>query len=128
MQLKVITPTAVVVETEVERVRAEAADGSFCLLPRHIDFVASLAPGLLSFTPPGGGEQLLAADEGVLVKCGDDVTVSVRRALRGDNLETLQRTVEEEFMKLDQRQKKARSALARLEADFVRRYIGIQET
>ena len=47
---------------------AEADNGSFCLLPRHIDFATALAPGLLSFEEPGGAESFLAVDSGVLVK------------------------------------------------------------
>ena len=49
MNLKVLLPTRVLIEEEVAKVTAEAENGSFTLLPRHIDFVTFLPPGLLSY-------------------------------------------------------------------------------
>ena len=70
MKLKVVLPSGVLLDQEVVKVVAEAENGSFCLLPRHVDFVAALVPGILAFTPAQGDEAFLATDEGVLVKCG----------------------------------------------------------
>ena len=56
MRLKVMLPTERLVDEEVTKVIAEATNGSFCLLPRHIDFIAPLVPGLLQFSRPDGGE------------------------------------------------------------------------
>ena len=55
MRLTVLLPTEILVDEEVVKVVAEAQNGSFCLLPRHIDFVAALVPGLLSFVKTGRG-------------------------------------------------------------------------
>jgi F-type H+-transporting ATPase subunit epsilon len=123
MQLKVLLPTQVLLEEEVAKVTAEAENGSFCLLSRHIDFVAALVPGLFSFETEDGEETFLAIDEGTLVKCGREVLVSTRNAVRGRDLGQLQQVVEEQFSVLDERERKARSALARLEADLVRRFM-----
>jgi F-type H+-transporting ATPase subunit epsilon len=123
MNLKVLLPTEVLVDEDAAKVTAEAHNGSFCLLPRHVDFVAALVPGLLSFQSPGGREQFLAVDEGVLVKCGDEVLVSTRRAVRGGDLGTLRETVDAEFSVVDEREKAARASAARLEADLVRRFM-----
>jgi F-type H+-transporting ATPase subunit epsilon len=120
MRLTVFMPTAVLVDTAARKITALAANGSFCLLPRHIDFVIALVPGILSFVDETGQEQFLAIDEGILVKCGDDVRVAVGRAVRGAALETLQQVVETEFQTLDDRERLARTALARLEANLVR--------
>ncbi len=53
MKLKILLPTEIMLDEEVTKVTAEAGNGSFCLLPRHIDFVAALVPGLLSFVKAG---------------------------------------------------------------------------
>ncbi|HLB71203.1 MAG TPA: F0F1 ATP synthase subunit epsilon [Candidatus Methanoperedens sp.] len=124
MRLKVLLPTAILVDQEVAKVIAEAENGSFCILPRHIDFVAALVPGILSFE--SGEEEFLAVDEGVLVKWGQDVMVSTRNAVRSKNLGLLKRTVKEEFRILDEREKKSRSILAKLEADFARRFLELE--
>jgi F-type H+-transporting ATPase subunit epsilon len=83
MRLRILIPTGIVADEEVDKVSAEAANGAFTLLPRHVDFVTALVPGLLSFEPNGGGTEVLAVDEGILVKRGAEVFVSVRRAFRG---------------------------------------------
>ena len=127
MRLKVCVPTDVLVDTDVTKVIAEAENGSFCLLPRHIDFVTALVPGLLAFVPTTGGEIFLALDEGILVKCGTDVLVSTRQAVRGPDLGQLRQTVETQFRRLDEHEAMARAILAKLEADTVRRFVKLGE-
>lgn len=127
MRLKVLLPSGVLVDQEVTKVVAEAENGSFCLLPRHVDFVAALVPGLFSFTTTGGIEEFLAIDEGVLVKCGPEVFVSSKNAVRGPNLGQLQHTVEESFQRLDDQETMARSAFAKLEANFIRRFMDLEK-
>jgi F-type H+-transporting ATPase subunit epsilon len=122
MKLRILLPTEVFLDTEAEKIAAEAENGSFEMLPRHIDFASALAPGILSFTSPSGKEEFFALDEGVLVKQGGEVLISTRRAIRGPGLGELRKMVEEELEALDDREKKARSILAKLEADFVRRF------
>jgi len=126
MRLRVFLPTGVLIDCAVTKVVAEAENGSFCLLPRHADFVAALAPGIMSFTLEDGTEQFAATDEGVLVKHAGEVSVSVRDAVRGTDLGYLRMMIHESFEALDDREKRARGALARLEADFVRRFIELQ--
>jgi F-type H+-transporting ATPase subunit epsilon len=126
MNLRVLLPTEVLIEEEAAKVIAEAPNGFFCLLPKHVDFVAALVPGILSFESTGGREEFLAVDEGILIKCGGEVFVSTRNAMRGPDLGQLKRAVVEKFEALDEREKTARSAMARIEAGFVRRFLEIQ--
>ena len=126
MNLKVLLPTEVLVQEDVAKVTAEAYNGSFCLLPKHVDFAAALVPGILSFETAGGREAFVAVDEGILVKCGEEVMVSTRNAVRGPDLGQLRRSVEERFKVLDDREKTARSAMGKIEAGFVRRFLEIQ--
>ena len=84
MNLRILLPTRILIDRPVDKVITEAENGSFCLLPRHIDFVAALVPGLLSFMADQE-EQFVAIDEGVLVKNGANVLVSVRDAVIDTN-------------------------------------------
>jgi F-type H+-transporting ATPase subunit epsilon len=120
MHLKILLPTEVLLDRDVSKVLAEGTNGSFCLLPRHQDFVTALVPGLLSFVADAR-EEFVAVDEGVLIKIGNEVLASTRRAVRGPDLGMLRQTVEREFLELDERQRLTRSAMARLGADFARR-------
>jgi F-type H+-transporting ATPase subunit epsilon len=127
MKLRVMLPSEVLIETEAVKVVAEAQNGLFCLLPLHVDFTAALTPGLFSYQTPEGEEVLLAMDAGVLVKKGFEVFVSTRNAVRGPDLGHLKQVVEQQYEELDEREKKARAAAARLEADLVRRFMEMKE-
>lgn len=127
MRLKVLLPTEILIDEPVKKIVAEAENGSFCLLPRHIDFVTALVPGLLLFVSAEDREEFLAVDEGILVKCGLQVTVSTRNAVLGPDLGTLKQTIEEQFQVLDERERMARSAIVKLEADFVRRFVEMEK-
>jgi len=123
--MKLLIPSRVLIERTVNKVAAEAQDGMFCLLPHHVDIVAPLVPGLLTYSADDG-EETLAVDTGILVKCGDEVSVSVRRAVRGKDVDELVATVRGEFLKLDEAERKSRAALARLEAAFVTDFTRMQ--
>jgi len=120
MRFKVWLPTEVLIDEEVTRIKAEADNGWFGLLPRHVDFVTALVPGVMTFEPCGKPEEYLAIDQGILVKCGPEVSVSTRNAVRGTNLSQLKRDVERQFMERAEREKAARALEAKLEADLVR--------
>lgn len=129
MRLKVWVPTEVFFDEEVMKIKAEAEDGWFCILPRHVDFVTSLVPGILSFQLPHHETetQYLAIDHGVLVKCGPEVSVSTPRALRGASLGSLKEAVEREFHKIMEKDRATREFEAKLEADLVRQLLEVRK-
>ena len=126
MRLRVFLPEKILLDQEVIKVVAQAEDGSFGILPKHIDFVAALTPGILSFES-NNEEEFLAIDEGILVKCASNIMVSTRKAVRSKNLGELKQTVVHEFRTLDDRERKTRSVLARLEADFTKRFLKMRQ-
>jgi F-type H+-transporting ATPase subunit epsilon len=122
MNLKILLPFKIFAEKiGVLRIIAESREGSFGLLPHRLDCVAALAPGILVFETEAEGEVCLAVDEGVLVKTGADVLISVRNAIGGMDLGKLREAVEQEFLSLDEQEKSVRSILAKLEGGFIRR-------
>jgi F-type H+-transporting ATPase subunit epsilon len=126
ISLKVLLPFQVFAEKSgVSRIVAETGKGSFGLLPHRLDCVAALAPGILTYETDAGGEVFLAVDEGVLVKAGLDVLVSVRRALSGTDLSQLRAAVERDFLTLDEQEKSVRSTLAKLESGLVSRMVSL---
>jgi F-type H+-transporting ATPase subunit epsilon len=122
MNLKILLPFQVFTEkADVSRIVAETPQGSFGLLPHRLDCVAALAPGILTYQTAADGEVFVAVDEGVIVKAGPDVLVSVRRAFAGTDLGQLRDAVDREFLTLDAQEKSVRSVDARLEGDLIRR-------
>lgn len=127
MKLKVMVPTHIFLDTRVQKIIAEGANGFFGLLPGHVDFVTALASGILSFQDENGQEQHMAVMEGVLVKKGDTVYVSTRRAVKDADLASLKNTVENDFLKQRQREKNMRTSASRIEAGFIRRFLEFQD-
>lgn len=125
MRLRIVLPTTVLADTAVRKITAGGLQGSFTLLPRHVDFLAALVPGLLSYELPEGDERFAAVDGGLLVKYGPDVLISTHRATVGADLGHLRQTVDREFRALGERERVARGVMARLEADFVRRFLDL---
>jgi F-type H+-transporting ATPase subunit epsilon len=127
MHLKVLLPFQVYADkTGVSRIVAETQAGSFGLLPHRLDCVAALTPGILIYETEADGEVFVAVDEGVLVKTGPDVLISVRRAIGGTDLGQLHTAVEKEFLTMDEREQNVRSVTAKLETGLMRRFIKFQ--
>lgn len=122
MTLKVLLPFEVFADKpNVSRIVAEGKEGSFGLLPHRLDCIAALAPGILTYETKEDGEVFVAVDEGVLIKSGPDVLVSVRRAIGGTDLSQLRQAVDQEFLTLTENEKSARVAIGKMEAAFLRR-------
>ena len=120
MQLKVLLPTQVCVDNvDVVRIVVETREGSFGILPNRLDCVAALAPGILTYQEKEGEPVYLAVAEGVLVKVGAQVLVSVRDAIGGSDLGRLQEAVKQRFLTLDKQQRDVHDALVRMEGRFV---------
>lgn len=126
MRLRILLPTKILADETVDKVTADGVHGNFGILPRHVDFLAALIPGLVSFERADGGERFAAVDGGLLIKHGADILVPTRRAVIGDDLDKLRLVVEREFLSEDERERHARSAVARLEASFIRRLMELE--
>jgi F-type H+-transporting ATPase subunit epsilon len=127
MNLKILLPYKIFAEkTEVLRIVAETGEGSFGLLPHRLDCVAALAPGILTYETKEDGAVYVAVDEGVLVKTGADVLVSVRRAIGGTDLSRLHEAVKRELLTLDDEKRSVREALSKMEGGFITRLVELK--
>src|ERR1700674_1716149 len=127
MDLKILLPFQVFAQqNKVSRIIAETREGSFGLLPHRLDCVAALVAGILTYETTNADTIYLAVDEGVLVKTGAEVIISVRRAIGGTTLRELHEAVKREFLLLDQRQQEVRAAIARMEASLMGRFAEFQ--
>lgn len=127
MHLQILLPSHIFADkTGVKRIVAETREGSFGLLPNRLDCVAAITAGILVYETPSEGEVYVALDEGVLVKTGANVSISVRRAMGGANLSQLRQAVEQEFSQLNAQEKDVRSVMAKLETGFLRQFASFQ--
>ena len=122
MNLRILLPFGVFAEKDgVLRIAADTTDGSYGLLPHRLDCVAALVPGILMYEAKDVGTVYVGIDQGVLVKAGAQVTVSVRRAIGGSDLGQLKDAVEREFLKLDEQERNVRTAVAKMESGLMGR-------
>lgn len=127
MDVKILLPEEILFEGEAVKLIAEGVDGSFALLPRHIDFVAPLVAGIVLVTDKDDCETVAGIDQGTLVKCGQTVLISTYKGMIGNNLAALRKEVEKAFMTPDEHDLTARTAVAQLEAGIIRRFIELEE-
>jgi F-type H+-transporting ATPase subunit epsilon len=120
-------PNRTLFEGRATRVMAVAPNGAFGILPNHVDFVTALVPSVMTLRLVDGSEEIFGLDEGMLVKKGHELAVSAMRGVHGDDLGSLQDTVEASFIQMDEDERQARSALSRLEADMVRRFAELRK-
>jgi F-type H+-transporting ATPase subunit epsilon len=128
MQLKILLPSKVFAAIEnVKRVVAETTNGQYGFLPQRLDCVAALVPGILMYETAKGDVKYVAVDEGVMIKAGAVVLVSVRNAIGGADLGKLHESVDKEFKQLDDSEKNVRQVMAKIESSFVLRLQKLQQ-
>ena len=121
MNLKILLPFKVFAEIKnVKRIVVETSAGSYGLLPQRLDFTASIVPGILTYETTSEGVKYVALDQGIIIKAGTDVLVSVRNAIGDAPLGKLRSMVEKEMMELDEKEINTRSVMAKLESGFIR--------
>ena len=119
MNLKVMTPYSVVLNTPVSQVTVEAVDGFFTLKPKHMDFINALKAGILTYKKEGK-ELFVACNRGVIVKNGEEVSVSTPLAILGETLEDLKKKIAIDFQAMEEERKEVRLSMARLEVGLTK--------
>jgi F-type H+-transporting ATPase subunit epsilon len=122
MNLTILLPFRIFAKLDnVSRIIAETLEGSFGLFPHRLDCAAALVPGILSYTTTTDNTTHLAVDEGALIKSGDCVFISVRRAIAGTNLNDLHEAVVREYLTLNTQEREMRFVVAKMESGFIGR-------
>jgi F-type H+-transporting ATPase subunit epsilon len=120
MDLKILLPYRIfAIIKNVSNIVAETREGSFGLLPKRLDCVAAIVPSIFLYETESKNKHYLAVDEGILVKTGSQVTVSVRNAFGETSLAKLHESVENEYKKLDETEKDIRASMAKMENGFL---------
>lgn len=127
MHVNLRLPTRLLFSCEASKVFAEAENGACALLPNHTDFVTALSPSVLIITDAQGQEQYFGIDQGILVKQGHQVDIAVRRGVQGEDLASLNDTIQTTFLEVDEDERVARTALSKLEAGIVRRFSDLRK-
>ncbi len=123
MNLSILLPYGALPErTGVTRLVVETIQGAFGIWPNRLDCTAAITPGILTYETEEEGVFYTALDEGVMIKVGQKVLISVRNAIEGHDLNQLREAVESEFLHLDEQERNVRRILAKLESGFIRNF------
>lgn len=125
MRLRITTPlTAIVDEDDVQIVSAEDASGRFGIQPRHADFLTSLAIGVVSWKDKAGARHYCAVHGGVLtVTAGQEVAITTRDAILGDDLATLDQMILDRFDADDAAERAGRVDSTKLQLRAIREIV-----
>jgi F-type H+-transporting ATPase subunit epsilon len=115
INFKVLTPSETLLDLKAKKVIVKGLEGGFGMLPKHMDYISSIIPSILSYVDEQDKTHLLAVNEGTLVKCGQNITVSVLGATLGTNMEELQKAVLDSYQVFNEDEREARTALTKLE-------------
>lgn len=128
MHLKVLVPYGVFADIRhVKRIVVETTEGSYGMLPRRLDCTAALVTGILLYETESEGEKYIAVNEGIMIKAGQQVSISVRYAIGNTPLGELKAMVEKQMMELDELEMNARMVMAKLETGFLQCFQKLRE-
>ena len=128
MNLKILLSFKVFADIKnVSSIVMETSEGSYGLLPQRLDCVAALVPGIFTYETDGTSHYV-AVDNGVMVKAGAQVLVSVRNAFGGADLGKLGDLVKKDFKSEDENQKQVNTVIAKLERGFIYSFDKLRST
>ena len=120
MELEIMVPDGVVVQTRISALSAANASGRFGLLPRRQKFLTLLVPCVLSFREADGRERYAAADGGALLMTKGRVSIVTREAVVADRLDEVADAAESMLEARRKHEETARAEFAGLRARLLR--------
>jgi F-type H+-transporting ATPase subunit epsilon len=127
MRLRIMTPLSVIVDAQVDSLRAEDATGSFGVLSGHAPFLTALAVSIVSWRQDDT-ERFCALRGGVMTVSRADnqetmVNIATREAVTGDDLGILDRQVLARFQTEEDEERVEHVETVRLQLHAIRRMI-----
>ena len=123
MRLQIVTPLSVVVDEDIDSLRAEDASGSFGILPGHAPFLTALAVSIVSWRR-NEKERFCAVRGGVITVGGDvGIAIATREAVAGDDLATLDTDVLARYLSDADEERTDHVETVRLQLNAIRRII-----
>lgn len=123
MIVRMLLPDRLLYRADATKVVAPTTTGSRGFLPRHIDCVAPLREGIVIVTESDGKETFLATDRGLLVKKGDELTITSPRGVVSDRLEVLHDHIRRLRKEEDEFVRESRRVMVQLETRLVREFL-----
>lgn len=89
INLKVYTPAKLFLSETINSITIQGREGNFTILPRHVDYITSFGDSIIIYKTLDNTLAYLAVNQGVLVKIGRELELSVFSAEQANSLEEL---------------------------------------
>ncbi len=123
MRLRIVTPLSIVVDDNIDSLRAEDVSGSFGILPGHAPFLTALAISIVSWRL-SSNEQFCALRGGVMsVTGGTAIDIATREAVTGSDLATLDAEVLARFQSDAEKERVDHTEAVLLQLNVIRRMV-----
>ncbi|MDR1494762.1 MAG: hypothetical protein LBI29_01855 [Rickettsiales bacterium] len=83
LNLRIYTPQKLFLEETIIKIKVSEKGCNYTILPRHIDYLSSFSRSTISFRKLSGEEIFVWLNQGILVKCGREIQISVFSAVNG---------------------------------------------
>lgn len=129
MRLRIITPLSVVVDEDIQSLRAEDASGAFGVLSGHAPFVTSLAISIVSWrvaeAVASAKEERFCALRGGVMTIGkaSHIDIATREAILGEDLGTLDAEVLARFQSDADDERTQHTEAMRLQFNAIRQMV-----
>ena len=120
LELEVIAPDRVLVETRVIALQAADASGRFGLRSGHEDFMTVLVPCVVRYQLEPGAERFAAVDGGVLLLERGRIEIATRDAVVAERIDQVADAAAAMLAARREREHAARSGFAELETTLLR--------
>jgi len=123
MRLEIITPLSIVVDEDIESLRAEDDTGSFGILPGHAPFLTALSISIVSWRA-ADKDRFCAVRKGVMTVSGNtNIAIATREAVTGNDLATLDEEVLHRFQTEADEERVEHVEAMRLQMNAIRQMI-----
>ena len=117
--LKLITPNAIVLDTDVEQIVARSTEGEIGVLPDHIPLITPLSPAPLKYWKDGN-TNIAAVLGGMLEVSKEGVTIISDHAALAHDIDTVIAEKEKELAEAKLAQKKDKVDVQKAEMELTR--------
>jgi len=122
MKLRIVIPLSIVVDEDIDSLRAEDDSGSCGILPGHAPFLTALAISIVSWRK-ADVERFCAVRGRVITVPGAAIDIATREAMAGDDLANLDSEVLARFRADAEEERVEHVESLRLQTNAIRRMI-----
>lgn len=95
LNLRVYTPEKLFLEKEILKITLNGKEGSFSILPKHVDYISSFDDCIMCYTDTSNKTSFLATNQGIITKIGRNIEISTFHVIVGNSLMELKNNINE---------------------------------